>query len=72
VDGEGNLAVVYHCCHRIVLVGFILQAREMVAGSCGAQCRIDENPKWHAAYYLNEVPRKETHRSITRLPGWDD
>ena len=72
VEGDGNLAVVLHCCKKITLVGFVLEARQMVANSCGVQCRTDENPKWHAAYYLNEVPRKETYRSMKHLPGWND
>ena len=73
VEGDGSLAVVLHCCRRIVLVSFVLEARQMVATKCGNACLIDDNPKWHAAFYLNEVPRKEQpRRSMSRLPGWED
>lgn len=71
VTGAGGIAVVLHCRKLVVLVGLELEARQLVADSCGVVCRLDENRKMHAGYYL--LPRKETpHRSMRRLPGWDD
>ena len=69
VEGVGNIAVVFACCHRITLVGFVLEATTLVAASCGCQCVADENPKMHAAFRLDELPRKPRMR---RLPGWDE
>lgn len=71
VEGDGNIAVVFACCHRIVLVSFVLEATQRVAATCGCQCVIDTNPKMHTAYRLDELPRKP-RPSMKRLPGWDE
>jgi hypothetical protein len=72
IQGAGNLAVVLHCCKRVVLVAFALEGRLIKSQKCGAACHLDDDPRWHRGYCLDE-PRPDTpYRSTKRFPGWDD
>jgi hypothetical protein len=74
VTGAGSLAVVLECSRRVVLVQMPLQAHALAGEQCCATCSHSAAPGagLHRIIEL-EQPRKETlHRSMRRLPGWDD
>lgn len=74
ITGAGPLAVVLECCRKVVLVQIPLQAHALAAEKCCGVCSHIAAPGagLHRIVEL-EQPRKETpHRSMRRLPGWDE
>lgn len=70
IEGQGSIAVVHHCCKHITLVGHALEARMLIAGSCGPICRKDEKGHWHGAWSL-EASVTPPRRKV-RFPGWKE
>lgn len=74
VTGVGSLAVVFECCRRVVLVMMPIEAVALAAEKCCTTCshRAAPGAGLHRIIEIDQ-PRKETpHRSMRRLPGWDD
>jgi hypothetical protein len=72
VSGEGRYAVVLHCVRKVILVGYVLEGRQIKSAKCGPACRFDDDARWHRGYALDEQPKETPYRSMHRLPGWDD
>lgn len=74
ITGTGSLAVVLECCRKVVLVMTPLHAHALAGEPCCVTCSHAAAPGagLHRVHKL-DTPRNEApHRSMKRLPGWDE
>jgi hypothetical protein len=74
ITGAGPLAVVLECCHRVVQVMMPLEAAALAGEKCCATCSHAAAPGagLHRIVELEQSRRETPHRSMKRLPGWDE
>jgi hypothetical protein len=74
VTGAGSLAVVLECCRRVLLVQTPLEAQALAAEKCCGTCSRAAAPGagMHRVHKLDAQRNEAPHRSMRRLPGWDE
>lgn len=70
ITGNGSLAVVYHCTHRVELVTTPIEASVIANERCGPNCSHIRNPEggWHKVERINP-PRP---RAAIVIRDWED
>jgi hypothetical protein len=70
ISGDGSLAVIYHCAHKIELVAMPMLAQTIVGERCGPYCSHTGNKDggWHVIRRI-ELPRP---RVPFTMRDWED
>ena len=74
ITGTGALAVVLECRRKVVLVMTPLEAQALAAEKCCDICSHVAAPGagLHRVHKLDTQRNEAPHRSMRRLPGWDE